>query len=239
MAVTGLAPALPRVKPAAPARLRDGRLLVGLLLGVLVFAGGLAYWNTVAGPRTALTVARDVPAGVALSEADLVVTRVRVDGPLADQLVTGDELAALIGRPVAEPLHAGELLVRAHLAQRPGPAPGQVLLAIPLKPEAGPGAAAQPGSRVRVLATIGRAGGGEATTSVVLPEAQVAEVVYQPRSALLTAGEPRASGGGEPVVLRVLASDAEATAVARAKVLGTIEVVLLGPGESRPTEARP
>ncbi len=224
--------ALPRAKPAAR-RMPDVRLLVGLALAVIVFGAGLTFWNVIAGPRTALVLQHDVPAGAVLAEADLAPSRVRVDGLLADQLVPADELPALIGRPVAEPLHAGELLLRPHLASRPAARPGMVLAAVSLKPETGPGAAAQPGSHVRVLATEKRGTSGDAATSVVLPDAEVVEVVQQARSALLAGGETRTGGAAEPVVLRVQATAEEAEALARAKVVGTLEVVLLGPGDVR------
>jgi Flp pilus assembly protein CpaB len=220
---------LPRIRPAGRARLADARVLIGLLLAMLVFAGGLGYWTVVAGPREVVALERDVPAGAPLAAADLGLTRVRVAGALAEQLVTAGELPALVGRQAGEPLHAGQLLMRAQLARRPAPAPGEVLVSVPLKPEAGPGPSALPGSHVRVLATLGRPGGGDATTMVVLPDAEVTDVVYEPRSALLSGGQPSASGPGEPVVLRVLASEAEAEALARAKVIGTLEVVLLAP----------
>lgn len=222
--------ALPRAKPATAGRFRDGRVLVGLLLALLVFAGGLLYWTLLAGPREVLTLGRDIPPGTPLAAADLVPSRVRVDGALAAQLFAAHELPSVLGQTAAQPLYAGELLMRPHLAQRPAPAPGLVVAAVPVKPETGPGPAAQPGSRVRVLATVGRLGGDAATTRVVLPEAEVAEVVYQPRSALLAGGETRAAGPSEPVVLRVFASVSEAEALAQAKVQGTLEVVLLGPG---------
>lgn len=220
--------AIPRARPKQALRVPDPRVLVGALLALLVFGAGVAYWSSIAGPRAALALARDVPAGTPLAEADFATTRVRVDEALARQLLAPEELPAVVGQASGEPLHAGALLLRAQLSRRPAPAPGLVLAAVPLKPESGPGAAAQPGSRVRVLATIGRAG-GDATTAVVLPDVEVAEVVYQPRTALLAAGDARPGTTGEPVVLRVLASEDEAAALARAKVQGTLEVLLLAP----------
>ena len=225
---------LSRVRPARPARLADPRVLVGILLGMLVFAAGLGYWSVLAGPREVVALERDVPAGAPLAAADLGLTRVRVEGTLAEQLLSAADLPSLVGRQAAEPLHAGQLLMRAQLGQAPAPAAGQVLVAVPLKPETGPGPSALPGSRVRVLATVGKPGEGDATTTIIAPDVEVTDVIYQPRSALLSGGQARAGEPGEPVVLRVLASETEAEALARAKVIGTLEVVLLPP---RPAEA--
>jgi hypothetical protein len=91
---------------------------------------------------------------------------------------------------------------------------------------------------VRVLATTGRTGTADPSTSVVVPDAEVAEVVYQPRSSLLAGGAPGATSTGEPVVLRVLVSDDEAVALARAKATGTVEVVLL-PSDGRQGQGGP
>jgi SAF domain len=119
---------------------------------VLVVAcvfGFLAAASAVTGRHAeVLVLARSVPAGAALSAADLTVT----DLPQVSGVATvpASEEAQLAGRTVAVPLTAGTLLTPADLGPPAFPPSGKAIVALPLSPGAYP-PDLQPGARVAIL----------------------------------------------------------------------------------------
>ena len=111
--------------------------------------GFLAAASSVTGRHAeVLVLARPVPAGAALSAADLTVT----DLPQVSGVATvpASEEAQLTGRTVALPLTAGTLLTPADLGPAAFPPSGKAIVALPLSPGAYP-PDLQPGARVAIL----------------------------------------------------------------------------------------
>src|SRR5215207_1632145 len=101
-------------------RRTDPRALVGILLTLAALAGSLAFWVSASDARPVVVAARDLPAGATLRRADLDVVYVRLDDQLYHAALPGDALDSLIGRRLAEPAHAQQLLAPAQVAERTG-----------------------------------------------------------------------------------------------------------------------
>jgi Flp pilus assembly protein CpaB len=212
----------------APRRL-DARALVGLCLLVLAAGGSLAFWARADDARAVLIATRDLPVGATLTASDLAVTRVRLEDPVYAAAVPAEELPALVGRVLAEPVHASQLLARAQLAARPPLAPGQVVITIPLAAPTAAGGRVRPGDRVAVLVTTGK-GRPESRTCVVLERAAVYDVGYEARGPVIgdAEGGDRASRGA-PVWLALSGTLSDSRAIAHARHNGELDVVLLPP----------
>jgi hypothetical protein len=133
--------------PVARRRRRPVPAAAGaLLLLVCAYVGAqLALHGQ---PETELvTLVRRVPAGQALTAADLGTTRLSGGGVHG---FAASSLQALVGRRTAVNLPAGTLLSNAVLTDAAVPAPGQQVLALALKPGAFP-PGLQPGQAVGVL----------------------------------------------------------------------------------------
>src|ERR1041384_6099217 len=109
MAVAALSP--PRAI-RQPRRL-DARALFGPFLLLLATAGSIAFWGVSSDTRAVLVATRDLPAGATLTATDPALARVRVDEAIYSAAIADDELTNLVGKQLAEPVHAQQLLVRA------------------------------------------------------------------------------------------------------------------------------
>lgn len=161
-----------------------------------------------------LAVARDVPAGQVIADADVRV--VRVANPSGLDLVPAERRGGIVGRSTAVPLAAGSL-VSAQVGPAAWPAPGQAVIAVPVKPGRAP-TSLTAGSRVVVLVAP-PAGGQQASQQNNGVRRAVATVVSV------------AAGGhqvGTQLVTVLLAADS-AEAVASAP--GDVSLVQLGPSQ--------
>src|SRR5947209_2518164 len=120
------ASALPR------GRRLEGRKIAGLFVFCLSLVGGLLYWSSLTELRPLVVATRDLPAGATLGASDLTLARLHADEELYAASIPGAELNALVGRELAEPVHARQLLVRAQLATGPRLGPDEVALALPV-----------------------------------------------------------------------------------------------------------
>lgn len=129
-------------------------LLLGMLL-VLACVGGFVLVSVKSGDRQAvLALARDVPVGGVLTGQDLRQVDVAVGPGVA--VVGADQVATVVGRPMATSLSAGALLTPDSVGGAVVPAAGQAIAALALKagqfpPEVGSG------SRVSVVFVPGHA----------------------------------------------------------------------------------
>jgi hypothetical protein len=175
---------------------------------VLVVAcvfGFLAAASAVTGRHAeVLVLARPVPAGAALSAADLTVT----DLPQASGVATvpASEEAQLTGRTVAVPLTAGTLLTPADLGPPAFPPAGRAIVALPLSPGAYP-PDLQPGARVAILA--GHSASQDSSGSTGQPAVGSANVII----GTVTAITPVATPGQAQTVVSLLVDTAAAPAV--------------------------
>jgi hypothetical protein len=174
---------------------------------VLVVAcvfGFLAAASAVTGKHAeVLVLARSVPAGTALSAADLTITSLpQVSGVVT---VPASEEAQLTGRTVAVPLTAGTLLSPADLGPPAFPPAGKAIVALPLSPGAYP-PDLQPGARVAIL--TGHAASQDTGTSGQ-PAAGSTNVTI----ATVTAITPDATDGQAQIVISVLVDTSAVPAV--------------------------
>jgi Flp pilus assembly protein CpaB len=231
VATLSLSPARTLTRP----RRADWRAILGVLLAILAGAAWLGFLVLTSDSRAVLVVARELPAGAVLASSDLASSLVRIDDSLYAAAVPASELDGLVGRQIAEPLHAQQILVRAQLATRPPLAQDQVALAIAINPDSAVGGKLRAGDHVQVLLTVNK-GKPEAKTTVVLARALVYDVSYDTRR--VTVGGTGSDGGqsqiGSPEALRSLTlvvTQAEAVELARARWAGELDVALLSLGQ--------
>jgi pilus assembly protein CpaB len=226
MAVSSLTPARALRQP----RRLDARAVVGLFLLLLAVAGSLAFWRSANDTQAVLVATRDRPAGATLAPGDLAVAHLRLDDAVYAAAVPAEQLASLVGRQLAEPVHARQLLVPAQVSTRPRLGPDQVALTIPVAPQTAVGGQLRPGDHVRVIATRDR-GRPESRTEVVLGRALVYDVGRDDRGAVLGGvgdeGERARSGPLSSATLVV--SQEEAVRLAHARWNGDLDVALLPP----------
>jgi Flp pilus assembly protein CpaB len=209
----------------------DGRVLVGLFIAALAVAGSLALWQRVNDARPVVVATRDLPTGATLAAADLAVARVRVDDGMYAAAVPADELGALVGRQLAEPIHPQQMVVRQQVSARPPIGPDQVALTIPVNPASAAGGRVRPGDSVAIILTTNK-GKPEAQTTVVLPRVTVYDVGYDQGSAVVSTGADaadRVARGALSSLTLVVKAPTEAVELASARHNGELDVALLPP----------
>jgi hypothetical protein len=144
----------------APAGRRPRRRSAPLAVtGVLVVAGCAAVfaagWAEAGHRQPVLALARAVSAGQVLTPADLAVVRVSAAGPVT--LLPASAESTVVGRPAAAGLPAGSLLTAGEVGS-PGPAAGQEVLGVAVKPGQYPPDLSA-GQVVDVLSTPAASGG--------------------------------------------------------------------------------
>jgi Flp pilus assembly protein CpaB len=207
-----------------PLRL-DVRALVGILLMLVAIGGSIAVWTTEQDTRGVLVVARDLPAGSTLTAGDLTVSRARLDDSIYQATLPASALNSVVGRQLAEPAHANQLLSRAQLSSRPTLAGDQLVVAIPVTPESSAGGRIRAGDAVQVLSTNTK---GDMTTRVIIPRATVYDA----------GGEDAQSDRGSrqlgvtdsaPAWLTLIVDQQQAVQLTQARWSGELNVALLPP----------
>ncbi|MFE2167928.1 SAF domain-containing protein [Streptomyces sp. NPDC059447] len=179
-------PAAPASGPAAAPRvLRQRRRRPGLIaLSVaLIAAGGLsgALLFTASGQRTVvLVVARDVPVGAAITDADLAPASLALDP--AVKAVAVAKKPGLVGQRAAVALKAGSLLSPGQVTAESLIKAGEQLVGVALKPSQLPASRLAPGQKVLIVSTPdpAQAGGGGKPAdacAAAAPKTQSATVV--------------------------------------------------------------
>lgn len=213
-----------------PRRL-DLRAVFAVFLFLLATGGSIAAWSAMSDTQAVLVATRDLPAGATIGPTDLAVARVRLDDALYQAAVPARELDRLVGRPLAEPVHTRQLLVRAQLSTHPPLGPNQLALAIPVNAHTAVGGRLRPGDRVQVLVTI-EPGKPAARTTVVLPRVTVFDVGYDERAAVVRTAGSDASGRatqGPIAWVTLILSPEQAVQLAQAKWAGELDLALLPP----------
>ncbi|MGY4898622.1 SAF domain-containing protein [Micromonospora aurantiaca (nom. illeg.)] len=200
---------------------RSGRRVAAGVL--LVLATVVTFWQVDLrrhAEERFLAVARPVPAGAVISDADVRV--VRVANPSGLALVGADRRDEVVGRTAAVPLVAGSLVVSSQVGPPAWPPAGQAVIAVAVNAGRAPAGLAA-GARVVVLvaATGGadQAGGTPPSGQTAGARRAVATVVSA------TAGADQV--GSLVVTLLLAAQEAEAVAAAS----GDVALVQLGPGQ--------
>jgi Flp pilus assembly protein CpaB len=213
-----------------PLRL-DARALVGVLLMLVAVGGSIAVWTTQQDTRSVLVAARELPAGTTVTAADLAIAHVRLDDSLYAAALPASQVNSVVGRQLAEPAHANQLLVAAQLSTHPTLGPDQLVLAIPVRAETAAGGRIRPGDAVQVLATDSKHDG---STKIVLPRAIVYDTAraQQPTNSLTGAGadvgSPSPTSGAASWISVVVTQD-QAVQLAKARWGQDLDVALLAP----------
>lgn len=158
-------PRLPQVQRQR--RLGLAALATLLIVGFGALAGALVLQS---GDRVSvLSVARPVPAGAQVTQADLGITDVAVDGI---PTVPAEQLNRLVGQFAAVPLIAGTLLSPVSLSEDSLPAPGEAVVGLQLAPGRLPADGMRSGDIVRVVRVpaANSASSAQAKASAVLVE---------------------------------------------------------------------
>jgi hypothetical protein len=199
------------VARSAAARRRTSRraLIVSVLLVLL--GGVLAYGGSTVLTRhtSVLAVARDVPVGGTIRDADLTVANVSSDPSLSP--IPAGQRAEVIGLVARVALVRGELLTRAQVGRGSGFSVGQQLVALPLKQGQFPARGLDAGQTVLIMATPGSNGpavgspssaavGGAAAKGI---SATVAEVGSMNPATQVTVIDVRVTAADGPAVARV------------------------------------
>lgn len=218
-------------------RLRaDPRLLLGTLLIVLAIAGGLAWASSVNQGRGVIVATRDLPIGAIIGPGDLAVTSVRLDDRVYAAAIPAADVAALIGRPVAEPIHAQQQLVRGQIGAGPLLTGDQGAMTVAVKAEVAAGGRLQPGDQVQVIVTLDK-GKPTSRSEIVIDRATVYAIGRDERTRFVggttgTAGEVGGAAGdtgGALASVTLIATTEQRLALAQAKWGGEIDLVLLPP----------
>src|SRR5213593_274475 len=190
----------------------------------------LSWWvykkTTAPQPRDSITVAaaaRDLPIGKRIEAADLkLVTLDRKDLPRGVFLKTSD----VVGRAVAVPIFAGEIVLNAKLATKGSGdgltaliEPGMRAVSVQVNEISGVSGFIQPGTRVDVLFTRTFSNGDAATITIL----QNVKVIAYGRQLDASA---KIDAATRPTVATLLVTQEEAQKVVLAQQRGRIQLVL-------------
>lgn len=199
--------------PARSPRSRStARIAIGVLVVSLSALGAAVLFSSAAERVTVIGVARDVPIGQKITEADL--REVSIAGGSGLQSVPADDAATVVGRTASVQLIGGSLLSPRQLADGPSLPDGTVIAGAVLK-----------GGQYPVGLSIGDTVDVIETTS---PDASgVGEPVVRGRATVMDIAEPD-DGQSQLLVSLAVPSDS-ATAVSSAGAAGRISVVVTAP----------
>jgi hypothetical protein len=193
-------------------------LVVGALLVLACALGFVMTSLRASGRLPVLALARSVPAGHALTAADLRITQVAAD--VGTGVLPAADRDGVLGRAVAVPRPAGSLLFRGDIGPAAFPPRGQAVAAVAVKAgQYPPGLSV--GSRVAVLTgqtgDAAPAGGGPGDRG-------------RHAAAVVEVSPGAADGAGSSgAVVSLLMAEGDADAAARAAAAGQVSLVLLSP----------
>ncbi|WP_329583518.1 SAF domain-containing protein [Streptomyces sp. NBC_01361] len=225
---TPAAPTVPR--PQAPARAeipittnppvkkqrRWSAAALCIVLAVVAALGAAAAVTSASDRTRVLAIARDVPAGRALTDADLVIAEVSADASLTP--IPAGEKATVLGKRPAVDLRKGGLLQTSQLAAGTGLGDDQEQVGVQVKRGMAPAGTLAPGDKVRAVTTPAQ--GGEPTKKGTPPETLDATVV--------SVSTPDATG---TVVVNLAVATDDGPVLASRAALGRIALVREPRGE--------
>ena len=211
----------------------DLRAVLSILVTLASVGGMLLYAGSLSATRALLVATRELPAGTILQPGDLAIAQIRADDRIYAAAIPADALGTIVGRPLAEPLHAQQLLIRAQISDRPRLAPDQLALTIAITPENAAGGRLHTGDQVQVLLTRGK-GTPDVTAVVILERATIYDVGLDERAIPLATSGGRAAGEGPLASLTLIVTAEQARTVAAAKHSGDLDVALLPPSPTLP-----
>lgn len=203
----GAAPAA--VARGVRSRRRPWLMATGGILAILGALGALWLVSSAGDRVSVVALARDVPYGAVITEADLQVVNVSVDPAL--DVVPADRLSDAVGSVAAVGLTSGALLTDGALGDEGPPTAGEVMVGVAVPAGRMPTERLSAGDVVLVVETPDN--GGESPTD--LPRTVRATVVR--------AGEPDLNG---MTVVDVTVDDGDGPALAALSATGRIALVL-------------
>jgi Flp pilus assembly protein CpaB len=209
----------------------DARALAGILVTLVAFGASLAYWTSSSTQRGVVIATRELPAGAALSASDLTVTQLHADDAVYEAAIPADELEALVGRQLTEPIHPQQILARAQVAATSQLAPDQLAYTIPARPDAAVGGRLHVGDAVRVLATTVDKTDDTANSRVVVDRAVVFDVGRDTTGTFdgPVGGASDAPDRGTITSVTLAVSLDQAQQLAEARRTGELDIALLPP----------
>jgi Flp pilus assembly protein CpaB len=227
MAVATLSPARTLRRP----RRADPRAILGIFLTLAALAGSVTFWVATTDSRPVLIATHDLPAGAALRASDLGVAYVRVDDAVYRAALPSDVLDSVVGHPLAEPVHANQLLARAQLTNQSGLAPDQVAITVPARPDSAVDGRLRRGDFVQVLVTVTDKARNEAHSRLVVDHAAVFEVgrdtTLSAAGSVSSSGETSDTSRGSITNVTLAVSPEQALLLAEARRTGELDLVLL------------
>lgn len=172
--------------------------------------GGSRAVNSASDRTRVLAIARDVPAGRALTDADLVIADVSADASLTP--IPAAEKATVLGKRTAVDLRKGGLLQTSQLAAGTGLGDDQEQVGVQVKRGMAPAGTLAPGDKVRAVTTPAQ--GGEPTKKGTPPETLEATVV--------SVSSPDATG---TVVVNLAVAPDDGPVLASRAALGRVALV--------------
>jgi len=227
-AVVAVISASPTRALRRPFRL-DVRALVGILLMLVATGGSIAVWTTEQDTREVLVMARDLPAGATVTDADVNISRARLDDPVYAAAFSRAMKSQVVGKQLAEPAHANQVLVRSQVSTRPRLDEGQMVVAIPVRADAAAGGRLRANDNVAVIATSSRSDG---SSHVVLPRVTVYDVGRDSGSSSISSSSTSNSSGsssssGALQWITLIVSQEQAVQLAQARWSSDLDVALL------------
>jgi hypothetical protein len=216
------APAVPRptgpvrselpITTTAPVKRERRWSVVALCIVLAVICALGAAWavNSASDRIKILAVARDVPAGQALTAADLTVAEVSADAALSPLPAT--DKASVIGKRTAVDLRKGGLLLASQLTPGTGLGDDQEQVGVQIKRGMAPAGTLAPGDKVKAVTTPAQ--GDDLPKDGLAPESIEATVVSVSR--------PDASG---TVVVNLAVATNDGEVLASRAALGRVALV--------------
>jgi hypothetical protein len=191
-------------------RNRGATALALALVGTGVTVGVVTVRDA-GGRAQVLVLARDVPAGFRVTDADLAVAGESSDPSLA--LVPASSRSTVVGRFAAVPLTAGSTLTLRSLTVQPLPGPGSQVVAVLVKAGQAPATGLHPGDPVWIISTPGDTGDTSSAAALGHPVgATIKDVVAT-------------TGADGSSVMDLVVADADASTVAQASSTGHVAIL--------------
>ena len=201
-------------KPRTPAGLRRNRSRIGMGLVVIALSvlGTVALVSRSAQRQQVLALVREVPAGAAITDADLTTVELPLDTGLP--VIASADSAKVLGQVAAGTLPGGTLLHRSHLAPHVRIPEGMALLGAVLEAGEYP-VGLREGDEVRLIAAPGPSADAGNPGVADLGVGEVRELAEPPT-------------GSAALVVSLLVPGDSAAAISAAGGEGRISLVVIG-----------
>lgn len=204
-------PELP-ITTSTPVKRERRWSVAALCIALAVICALAAAWavNSASDRTKVLAVARDVPAGQALTAADITVAEVSADAALSPMAAA--DRASVVGKRAAVDLRKGGLLLSSQLTPGSGLGDDQQQVGVQVKRGMAPAGTLVPGDKVKAVTTPAQ--GDDLPKTGAAPESVDATVVSVSR--------PDASG---TVVVNLAVATSDGPSLASRAALGRIALV--------------